>query len=248
MKLTLLALFVTTLTIAQSGLPKAEEIATQSKPSAPNLVEHYVNVYKLSSSLGDVDQQINALINLFSLEQKDETLLGLSELYLNKKNYRTALMCANSVKDSTASPVKNMKAWVYKMGGDVKRSSNYFNQLLVSDKDAVNQNAFQLAVNNFEMGKAVEAKKLVNDYKSKTKADEMVTTTDRVSFYNAKLAAAWENLEGLILISENGDLPKLKSAKDKIIAFFDKAISLDPKFPMAKDNKESFLKLLEDKK
>jgi tetratricopeptide (TPR) repeat protein len=248
MKITILALFVTAFTFAQSGLVKPEEMAAQTKPAGPDLMEHYTNVYKMASSLNDVDQQVTALINIFSMSQKDETLLGLSELYLNKKNYRTALMCANSVKDSTASSVKNMKAWVYKMGGDVKKSSQYFNQLLVSDKDAVNQNAFQIAVNNFEMGKIADAKKLATDYKAKSKADEMVNTTDRVSFYSAKLAAAWENLEGLIMISENGDLAKLKANKDKIVAYFDKAIALDAKFAMPKDNKESFIKLIEDKK
>lgn len=248
MKNTILALFITSLSMAQSGLPKPNEVAEQAQPAGTDILEHYTSVYKLAASMGDVDQQINALLNVFAINQKDESLLGLSELYLNKKNYRTAIMCANSVKDSTVAPVKNIKAWVYKMGGDLKKSNKYFGELLTADKTATNQHAFQLAVNNFEGGKIADTKKLIADYKLKTKADEIVNTTDRISFYSTKLVAAWENLEGLVLISENADLAKLKTAKDKIVAYFDKAIAMDPNFVLAKDNKSSFLKLLEDKK
>ncbi|PDS24800.1 hypothetical protein B0A77_07055 [Flavobacterium branchiophilum] len=248
MKKIICTLLFSTIGFAQSGLVKPDAIKNEPAP-AFNIEEHYANVYKIASSLGDIDQQIGALINVYAASQKDESLLGLSELYINKKNYVSALICVNSVKDSTTSSVKNVKAWTYKLGGNIPKSTKYFKELMATDKDKINQNAFQVAVNDFEGNLLADAKKIIAEYKAKTKSDDMVNTTDRVSFYNVKLTAAWENLEGLILLAESSaDANKMKEKKDKIVAYFDKAIALDPKFQLAIDNKTTFLKLFEPKK
>ena len=228
--------------MAQPVLNSPEQQTPQGGQADEALLAHYSKVYQLAMGLGDIQQQTTALLNMYAAKQDDKLLYALSEAYLNQKEYRKAFVSINSVKDSTATEVYATKAWILKLAGDVATSTKYFEKIIEKDKTK-NDIGFQIAVNQLEAGKIAEAKKTIAQYKSLTKADEKVNTTDRTNFYLVNLNAAWENLEGLIMFLENAeDNTKLTKNKEAILAHFDKAIALEKDFVLAKQNKEAVLK------
>lgn len=232
---------------AQPVIGEPEQQAAQPSQADQALLAHYSKVYQLALGLGDVQQQATALINMYAANQDDKILYALSETYLNQKEYRKAFVTINSVKDSTTVEVFSTKAWIFKLAGDRASSTKYFEKALQKD-NTKNDIGFQIAVNQVELGKMEEAKKTIAAYKAKTKADEKVNTTDGTLFYNVNLNAAWENLEGLIAFVENaGDATKLAKNKDRILAYFDKALALEKDFTLAKTNKEAVLKKINGK-
>lgn len=232
--------------MAQPVLNTSEQ-QPQTAQADEALLAHYSKVYQLAIGLGDLQQQTTALLNMYAAKQDDKFLYALSESYLNQKDYRKAFVSINSVKDSTTTEVYASKAWIFKLAGDVATSSKYFQKII--DKDKTKSDiGFQIAVNQLELGKIDEAKKAIATYKSLAKADDKVNTTDRTNFYVVNLNAAWENLEGLIMFLENAnDSAKLTKNKEAILAHFDKALTLEKDFVLAKQNKEAVLKKLNGK-
>lgn len=217
----------------------------QKEENKPNksIVDHYNNVLNTAVTLGDLHLQNEALINLYAETQNDFTLVKLTENYLIQKEYAKAYKAAEMIKDTLGIGVRDVKAWTYKMNNMPKKSNYYFNQIL--EKNPSPDIAFQIAVNNMEMNKIQEAKKLIETYKPKSNKDMKVNTTDKISYYKTSLLAAWENLEGMVAYMETkGDLNIIKARKKEILKHFDEAIALDPMFTLAKENKEGIEKLV----
>jgi tetratricopeptide (TPR) repeat protein len=208
-------------------------MAAQTKSELQNHFEAY---YKQMKKQGDVQGVINAMTHLEILKPSQARKDTIAYLYLSENMNMEALNTIGFDKNATDSDLNvEVKALALKALNEPKRALEHY-EVLFSRKPNPYL-AYEIADLKLQLQDLAGARTTIEYGLANVKDDMKYAFYEMQQPYEASLKAALTYLKGLVIYNED-----TKNNIESAIVTMNLALSIDPKFNLAKISKDALLK------